>query len=116
MRLNRRPGSRDTASVLSTEGSNPHHKVVMRSWISLPGGLEFSQTYRYVSSLPAQRVGSYHTVDAWLSWRPRERRLELSIVGQNLLQPHHAEFGGDRGALVGIKRSVYAAITWRSAK
>jgi hypothetical protein len=39
--------------------------------------------------------------------------MELSVVGENLMQPHHAEFGGDRGGLVGIKRSVYAQITWK---
>jgi outer membrane receptor protein involved in Fe transport len=114
--LNKRPDSRDTSSALSTEGSNPHHKVVVRSWFSLPGGLEFSQTHRYVSVLPAQMVASYHSVDARLSWRPREQPLEFSVVGENLLQPHHPEFGGDPGTLVGIKRSVYAAITWRSGK
>jgi hypothetical protein len=41
--------------------------------------------------------------------------MDLSVVGQNLMQPHHAEFGGDPGGLVEIKRSVYAQITWKSA-
>ena len=50
--------------------------------------------------------------DARLAWRPVPH-LELSIVGQNLLQPHHAEYGGDPGPLVGIKRGVYASMTWR---
>jgi hypothetical protein len=38
--------------------------------------------------------------------------LELALVGENLLQPYHFEFGGDPGALVGIKRSAYAKVTW----
>jgi len=29
--------------------------------------------------------------------------LELSVGGQNLLQPHHAAFGGDPGGPVGIR-------------
>jgi hypothetical protein len=35
------------------------------------------------------------------------------VVGENLFQPHHPEFGHDVSSLVGIKRSVYAQITWR---
>jgi len=29
------------------------------------------------------------------------------------MQPHHAEFGGDPGPLVGIKRNVFASLTFR---
>jgi len=112
MDLKKRPDSADTSTINSIEGSNPHHKVVVKSWLNLPGRLEFSQTYRYVSALPAQRVRSYHTVDTRLSWRVAGQ-IELSVVGQNLLQPHHPEFGGNPGPLVGIKRNVYAAVTWR---
>ena len=39
---------------------------------------------------------------------------QLSVVGQNLLQPHHVvESAGDPGPLVGIKRGVYGQITWK---
>src|SRR5216684_1279 len=112
MELLRRPDSVDTSSINSTLGASPHHKVVIESFLDLPGKLEFSQIYRYVSALPAQRVANYHTVDVRLGWHPA-RHIEFSVVGQNLLQPHHTEFGGDPGVLVGIKRSAYAAITWR---
>jgi iron complex outermembrane receptor protein len=112
MDLNTRPYSVDTSTVKSTTGASPHHKVVIESFLDLPGRLEFSQIYRYVSALPAQQVESYQTVDVRLGWHAA-RHLECSVVGQNLLQPHHAEFGGDPGVLVGIKRSVYAAMTWR---
>jgi len=62
--------------------------------------------------LPAQLVGSYSTADTRLAWQAT-RQVEFSVVGENLFQPHHAEFEGDPGPLVGIKRSVYAQITWR---
>jgi iron complex outermembrane receptor protein len=110
LKVNR--GSTDTSTVKSTEGSSPHHQVVLQSSIVLPRSLEFSQTYRYVSALPAQLVPSYGTVDARLSWRGINH-FDLSIVGQNLVQPHHVEYGGDPGTLVGIKRNIYGAITWR---
>jgi len=65
-----------------------------------------------VSALPAQLVDSYSTADVHLAWRAT-RQVEFSVVGENLFQPRHPEFGGDLGLLVGIKRSVYAQITWR---
>jgi len=112
MDLNAKPGSVDVSTVKSILGSSPHHQVVLRSSLDLPGSLEFSQTYRYVSDLPAQLVASYGTADVRLSWH-RIQHFEFSLVGQNLLQPHHAEDRGDPGTLVGIKRNVYGAITWR---
>jgi iron complex outermembrane receptor protein len=112
MDLKTKPGSLDVSTAQSSGGSSPHHQVVVQSSLELPRSLEFSQTYRYVSDLPAQLVASYGTADVRLSWR-RIPHLEFSLVGQNLLQPHHAEYGGDPAALVGIKRNVYGAITWR---
>jgi iron complex outermembrane receptor protein len=112
MDLALRPGSNDPTTIPIVEGSSPHNQWVIQSFVNLPKKLEFDQTYRYVSALPAQVVGSYGTADARLSWQVTPQ-LEFSIVGNNLLQPHHAEFGGDPGGLVGIKRDTYAKIVWR---
>ena len=113
--LSTRAGSQDTSTVSSTEGSSPHHQVVIQSSLDLPKRLEFDQTIRYVSNLPAQLVRPYTTADVRLSWHAT-RSLDFSLVGQNLFQPYHAEFGGDPGALVGIKRSAYAKITWQTTQ
>jgi iron complex outermembrane recepter protein len=114
MDLSRDSGSRDTTTVSSTEGSSPHHEVMIQSFLNLPESLELNLAGRYISALPAQEVGSYGTADAGISWHPTGRIL-FSVVGQNLVQPHHTEFGSDPETLVGIQRSVYAKITWRSA-
>jgi iron complex outermembrane receptor protein len=106
------PTSLDTTTVNSLQGSSPHHEVLIQSYLDLPRRFEFSQAYRYVSSLPAQLVGAYQTVDARVAWHAN-RHLEFSVTGQNLLQPHHPEFGGDPGPLVGIRRTVFATFTWR---
>jgi hypothetical protein len=47
-----------------------------------------------------------------LGWHVGES-FDFSVVGQNLLQHSHQEFGGDPGPLVGIKRSIYGKIAWR---
>lgn len=107
------PNALEVLNVTTLEGSSPHHQIVIQSQINLPKRCEFDQTYRYVSGLPAQSVGGYNTADVRLGWHAT-RHLELSIDGDNLLQPHHVEYGGDAGMLVGIKRSVYAKLTWES--
>jgi iron complex outermembrane receptor protein len=110
--LRGRTTSLDTTTAGSTEGSSPHHQVVIQSSLDLHKNLEFDQSFRYVSALPAQFVEGYRTADVRLSWRFADD-FDLSLVGQNLFQPHHGEFGGDPGGLVGVKRSAYAKITWR---
>lgn len=98
--------------VSKEEGSSPHNQVTFQSRFNLPKGFEFDQTYRYVSALPAQLVNSYSTADIHLAWRSTQQ-LEFSVVGENLFQPQHTEFGHDASPMVGIKRSIYAQITWR---
>ena len=115
MDLSTKTGSLDSSTVTSTEGSSPHHQVMIQSFLDLPKKLEFDQTLRYVSDLPAQQVPAYTTADVRFSWHATQS-FDLSVVGQNLLQPHHAEFGGDPGGLVGIKRTVYAKITWQTTQ
>jgi iron complex outermembrane receptor protein len=114
MGLEDMPGyTADTGGLLpSYEGSSPKHVVGFQSMVNLPKHFEFDQTFRYSSGLSAQGVKEYSTADARVGWRALEG-LDFSIVGQNLLQPYHYEFGGDPGPLVGIKRAVYAKITWR---
>jgi iron complex outermembrane receptor protein len=111
--LEKKATSLDTSSANSTQGSSPHHQVAITSSLDLPKKLEFDQTFRYVSSLPAQLVGAYTTADVRFSWHAT-RSLDVSVVGENLFQPYHAEFGGDPGPLVGIKRSAYIKLTWQS--
>ena len=115
MSLNKTAASQDTATIKSVQGSSPDHQVLVQSSLDLPKKFAFDQSLRYVSALPAQRVAAYSTADLGFTWRARPG-LNLSIVGQNLFQPHHAEFGGDPGSLVGIKRSVYLKITWQTGQ
>ncbi len=103
-------GSNDASTVKQEEGDSPAHQVVVRSSFNLPRRFELDIIYRYVSALPDQQVKAYSTADSRLAWHWRQ--FEFSVVGSNLLQPHHAEFGGDPGGLVEIRRSAYGQITW----
>jgi iron complex outermembrane recepter protein len=112
LNLKLKPSSPDTGTVATDEGSSPHNQLSFESLVNLPKGFEFDPIFRYVSALPAQNVSGYSTADVRLGWRATHE-FGFSVVGQNLFQPQHAEFGNDPGPLVGIRRSVYAQITWR---
>ena len=112
MSLRDNPGFTDVGGLLASYlGSTPGSMVDVQSLFDLPLHFELDEMFRYSAKLPAQLVPSYSTADVRLGWHGW-RGLELSLLGQNLLQPSHPEFGGDPGPLVGIKRSVYGKITW----
>jgi iron complex outermembrane receptor protein len=111
MDLRNEPGSLDVSTVSATVGSSPQHQGEIQSFLDLPGNVELTLAYRYVSALPTQQVDAYGTADIRLAWRASQK-IRFSVVGQNLLQPRHAEYGGDPGPLIGIKRDIYASITW----
>jgi iron complex outermembrane recepter protein len=71
--------------------------------------------WRYVDTLPAYSVPSYFVMDCRLAWRPR-RHLEVAVVGRNLLDSAHREFGSDgyvESVATEVARSVYGQVTWR---
>ena len=109
------PGSdiSSTGSVRTYEGSSPAHQVKVQSRFDLGKSFEFDQNYAYVSALPAQNVKAYQTMDVRLGWKI-QKDWNLSVVGQNLFQPFHYEWGtGDpTEALIGIRRAAYVKLTW----
>jgi len=104
-------GFSNTVTLTSLHGSSPNSQAVIRSLINLPHKVEFDSTIRYVGSLPAQKVKAYVTGDARIGYHPGHH-LDLSVTGENLFQPHHAEFGIDPGPNVQIQRSIYAKLVW----
>jgi len=107
LNLKKKPGSSDFTTERSTEGSSPQNQVSLTSFIDLPGNLNLDGIFRYVDNLPGQNVGRYFNLDLRLGWHAT-KNVELSLVGQNLLQGHHAEWGGGTE----IQRGVYTKVTW----
>ena len=108
MDLRPKPGSGDTTTELSAEGSTPHNQVSLVSFIDLPANLQLDGTFRYVDNLRSQKVRRYFNLDVRVGWHAT-KNVELSLVGQNLLDNHHAEWSGGTQ----IQRGVYTKITWR---
>jgi iron complex outermembrane receptor protein len=104
-----------SGSVNTYEESSPKHTVVVQSKLDLPAKFQFDQMYRSVSALPAQKVKAYQTMDLRLG-HSLGRNLAVTLVGQNLFQPHHYEWGtGDPSqALVGIYRAAYVQLSFHA--
>lgn len=114
LNVRRKPWSDDASSVAQTEGGSPSSVVVFQSLLNLPRNFELDLTYRYSSALksPDLKIPSWSTGDARLGWG-FHKNFDLSIVGENLFQPHHPEFAGEPGGPVLVRRSVYAMITFK---
>ena len=96
-----------------SEGNDPHHQLLIQSMINLPGNLELDSVLRYVDNLnqAGPTVPSYVSLDLRLGWRPTAN-WEFAIVGQNLLDKRHAEFGAP-ATRQEIPRSVFGKLTWK---
>jgi iron complex outermembrane receptor protein len=112
MKVRRNATSLDT-TIEQTPGLSPKNQFGVRSFVDLPHHLEWDQTIGYVGALPTAGVPAYTRIDTRFGWRIGESA-ELSVVGQNLLRPRHAEFfdtfGLDRTE---VERSVSLKFTWR---
>lgn len=99
------------------ERSNPQHQLAVRSAQNIARNLEFDATLRFVDDLPQLGVPAYTTLDLGLTWF-MGRAIELSLVGQNLLDSHHPEqrvVDPNTGVATGteVQRGVYTKLTWR---
>jgi iron complex outermembrane receptor protein len=105
-----------SGSVNTYEKSSPKHDLVIQSKIDLPAQFKFDQVYRFISALPAQKVQAYQTMDLRLG-RSLGRDLSFQVVGQNLFQRVHDEWGtGDPNQpVIGIYRAAYVKLSF-SAK
>jgi iron complex outermembrane receptor protein len=96
----------------ATEGTNPHHLAGLRSMMTLPNNLELDWFLRFVDRLPSQAIRRYYNLDVRVGWRPT-KRVELALIGQNLLDSHHPEFNGGSSGLTEVERAVYGKVTVR---
>jgi iron complex outermembrane recepter protein len=113
MVIQKNAGSLDVEPPSAITGASPQHQVQMQSSFDLPKRVTFDFDYRFVSALPALAVFAYSSANARIAWS-LGKHIELSVVGENLLQPYHVESPGDPGPNVAIKRSFYGKLLWRS--
>ena len=94
-------------SGLPQLGNDPSVQWQLRSTVDLPMNQEIDVAVRHVAALPNPTVPAYTALDARWAWRMRPG-LEVSIVGQNLADPRHVEWGNRAE----VARSVFLYVRW----
>jgi iron complex outermembrane receptor protein len=114
MKLDVDPKSGSTDATVDGQGRDtPINQVHLRSRLDLPREFEFDVNLWWTDDVENQNVSDYVRLDLRLGWRPVEH-IELSLVGQNLAEERHPEFGnGFFSARSQIPRSMYGKITVR---
>jgi iron complex outermembrane receptor protein len=105
--------SRDLAAA-TADDTAPRHQWQVHSSVALGSRAEFDAAFFRVGSLQQQGVAAYSRVDAHLEVK-LTAHLSAMVVGQNLSNPAHAEFGGLSLPVEAtlIPRSVRVQLTFR---
>jgi iron complex outermembrane receptor protein len=90
--LKLKPDSDGLNGGVDAEGNDPDYSWHLRSMHNLSEQWELDAMLRGIAALHTPAVPAYVAVDLRIGWKPR-RDLELSLVGQNLFDSAHAEFG-----------------------
>jgi len=107
---------------ISQNTAAPRHKLSLRSSFDVRADLDLDIWFRYVgetevynhtlSSDPI-KIDDYPSLDLRLAWRP-VKNLELSLVGQNLLDNRHSEYIQELFTLpTEVQRGVYGRLEWK---
>ncbi len=93
--------------------SSPTHLFSLRSSLDLSEQLQWDAWLRHVSTIKSHNIPAYTTLDLRLAWKPR-KDLTVSLVGQNLLDNAHPEYGSGfiRSTPSEIQRGLYAKAEW----
>ena len=121
MHIDARPTSADPVEAsAATEYNNsaPRQQFSLRSSTTLADRSQVDLWLRHVGALPSSAgssgVAAYTTLDLRYAWRLRPG-LELSVVGQNLLDSQHPEFVPDLlpSQSLQMQRGVVAKAKWQ---
>jgi iron complex outermembrane receptor protein len=91
------------------EGTTPRHQLWLISYFNPIPSVDVDLVLRHVAEVPEHSIKAFTDLDARIAHRPW-RRLELAVVGRNLLAPRHAEFEG--GFRVERHLQAQAIVRW----
>ncbi|MDB6087842.1 MAG: Iron complex outerrane recepter protein [Gammaproteobacteria bacterium] len=97
------------------ETADPQQQFSLRSALDLGRNLDVSTALRWVDTLHINNaavvgiVPSYFELNARLGWHPTPK-IELSVVGENLLHAQHPEYGFPDPSRIEIRRSLFGRI------
>lgn len=99
-------------SLPQAEGNDAEWWYQLRGALDLGENWQLAASLRHVGELPSPNIPSHTDLDIHIAWQASDA-LELSITGQNLLDPDHPEFGFQRASSTTIPRQFHARATWR---
>ena len=100
-------------SLEDPEGSSPENQFKIQSFLNLPWNLEFDSTIYYIDDLETFNISDYLRFDSRLGWKPFNN-VEISVVGQNLFDKEHREFGRTFFNVPSVvERSIYGSLSWK---
>ena len=85
------PGSSDPEGPRAL-GNDPGHQVTAQLALDLSATQELDLLVRRIGALPDPALQAYTAVDLRWGWRAGPR-LDVELIGQNLFDPAHPEFG-----------------------
>ena len=107
--LVKKPGSQD---ISGGEGNDPKHLATLQVFTTPISTVSANFLLRYLGELPNPLTPAYTEADAVLLWNATPR-MELALVGQNLLHSSHAEFPQPGPVFEKMQRNVYGRVTFR---
>jgi iron complex outermembrane receptor protein len=112
------PDSTDTGADAELEDGSSGHRWSLQSQWQISDRLELDASLLHVDSIvvrsgtgPSSRIPAYERLDLRLGWRP-SANLELSLVGQNLLEEAHLEYVSLDILSSTVARTVYGRVSY----
>ncbi len=92
--------------------TSPRNQFNLQSYVDLTPRLSFDTSLYFVGELPAPSIHAYARLDSKIGWK-FDKHITVALVGQNLLDPHHLEFGSAFQAVATeVPRSVFGKVVW----
>jgi iron complex outermembrane receptor protein len=106
------PASRDTTNARA-EADDPSHMFALRSYLNLPANIELDAFVRAVGKLRASRLPGYRELDLRVGWAATDR-IDVSLMGRDLLHRRHAEFMGGAAQARFFQREAVLRVSFRT--
>lgn len=110
-KLKIKPDSKDLNKG-TVESDDPRNQFLIQAMFDISKQVESGFVLRYVDVLTNKYVPSYTSLDVQIGWKIT-KWLQLSVVGQNLLNDYHPEFVPSSPEPREIARSYYGKVTFR---
>ncbi|HKY92377.1 MAG TPA: TonB-dependent receptor [Nevskiaceae bacterium] len=109
--VDRDDGGTDTTSPRTIEGGSPRHSAGLSLDWTPTAKWSVNAFARHVDDLPAFDVPAYTELNLTVLRRVT-RELEIGLIGENLLDDRHPEFGASTATRLEVQRQVLVQLRW----